>query len=47
MGEIREEARVCGDKGLVINYGEGGGGGLQNGKIAGPKLLVSHPLKTG
>ena len=31
-------------KGLVINYGEGGG--LQNGKIAGPKLLAS-PLKTG
>ena len=46
MGEIREEARVCGDKGLVINYGEGGGG-LQNGKSAGPKLFASHPLKTG
>ena len=25
-------------KGLVINYGEGGG--LQNGKIAGPKLFA-------
>ena len=31
-------------KGLVINYGEGGG--LQNGKIAGPKLFAP-PLKTG
>ena len=30
-------------KGLVINYGEGG---LQNGKIAGPKLFAP-PLKTG
>ena len=28
------------DKGLVIDYGEGGGG-LQNGRIAGPKLLVT------
>ena len=34
-------------KGLVINYGRGGGGGgLQNGKIAGPKLFAP-PLKTG
>ena len=32
------------DKGLVINYGEGGG--LQNGKIAGPKLFAP-PLNTG
>ena len=32
------------NKGLVINYG--GGGGLQNGKIAGPKLFAP-PLKTG
>ena len=31
-------------KGVVINYGEGGG--LQNGKIAGPKLFAP-PLKTG
>ena len=30
-------------KGLVINYGEGG---LQNGKIAGPKLFAP-PHKTG
>ena len=30
-------------KGLVINYGEGGGGGLQNGKIAGLKLFAPHP----
>ena len=30
-------------KGLVINYREGGGGGLQNGKIAGPKLFVPPP----
>ena len=28
-------------KGLVINYGEGGG--LQNGKIAGPKLFAPSP----
>ena len=28
-------------KGLVINYGEGGG--LQNGKIAGPKLFAPPP----
>ena len=27
-------------QGLVINYGEGGGGGLQNGKIVGPKLFA-------
>ena len=32
-------------EGLVINYGEGGG--LQNGKIAGPKLFAPPPLKTG
>ena len=32
---------VC-SKGLVINYGEGGGG-LQNGKIAGPKLFAPPP----
>ena len=33
-------------KGLVINYGEGGG--LQNGKITGPKLFAPPPhLKTG
>ena len=31
-----------GNKGLVINYGEGGGG-LQNGKIAGLKLFVPPP----
>ena len=31
------------DKGLVINYGEGG---LQNGSAARPKLLAS-PLKIG
>ena len=30
-------------KGLVINYGKGG---LQNGKIAGPKLFAP-PFKTG
>ena len=30
-------------RGMVINYGEGG---LQNGKIAGPKLFVP-PLKRG
>ena len=29
-----------GIKGLVINYGEGG---LQNGKIAGPKLFAPPP----
>ena len=28
-------------KGLVINYGEGGG--LQNGIIAGPKLFAASP----
>ena len=28
-------------KGLVINYGEGGG--LQNGKITGPKLFAPPP----
>ena len=28
-------------QGLVINYGEGGGGGLQNGKFAGPKPPTS------
>ena len=33
-------------KGLVINYGEGAGG-LQNGKIAGPKLFAPPPLKPG
>ena len=33
------------DEGLVINYGEGGG--LQNGKIACPKLFAPPPLKTG
>ena len=38
-----DDKYVGGDKGLVINYGEGG---LQNGKILGPKLFVS-PLKTG
>ena len=32
---------VCADKGLVINYGEGGG--IQNRKIAGPKLFVPPP----
>ena len=26
---------------MVINFGEGGG--LQNGKIAGPKLFAPHP----
>ena len=25
----------------------GRGGGLQNGKIAGPKVFAPHPLKTG
>ena len=35
-------------KGLVMNYGEGGGGGgLQNGKSVGQKLVVPPPLKTG
>ena len=37
----RSEALSCcrmKDKGPVINYGEGGG--LQNGKIAGPKPFV-------
>ena len=29
-------------KGLVINYGKGGGG-LQNGKIVGPKLFAPPP----
>ena len=33
------------NKGLVINYGEGGG--LPNGKIAGLKLFAPTPLKTG
>ena len=28
--------------GLVINYGEGGG--VQNGKLAGPKLMLPHAL---
>ena len=28
--------------GLIINYGEGGGG-LQNGKITGPKLFAPPP----
>ena len=37
-------AEAVADKGLVINYGEGGG--LQNGKIADPKLFAP-PLKTG
>ena len=32
------------DKGLVINYGEGG---LQNGKIAGPKLFAHPPSRQG
>ena len=32
---------VTAGKGLVINYGEGGG--LQNGKIAGPKLFAPPP----
>ena len=31
---------TCTTKGLVINYGEGG---LQNGKIAGPKLFAPPP----
>ena len=31
---------LAGPKGLVINYGEGG---LQNGKIAGPKLFAPPP----
>ena len=30
-------------KGLVINYGEGGGGELQNGKIVGAKLFAPPP----
>ena len=33
--------------GLVINYEEGGGGGLQNGKIMGLKLVAPPTLKTG
>ena len=32
---------MCSYVKLVINYGEGGG--LQNGKIAGPKLLAPTP----
>ena len=32
-------------KGLVVNNGEGGG--LQNGKIAGPRPFAPPPLKTG
>ena len=32
--------------GLIIHFGEGGGG-LQNGKIAGPKLFEPPPLKPG
>ena len=31
-------------KRLVISYGEGEGGGLQNGKITCPKIFVSPPL---
>ena len=34
---------LVGAKGQVINYGEGKGGGLQNGKIAGPKLFAPPP----
>ena len=34
------------NNGLVINYWEGGGVGLQNGKILSPKLFAA-PLKTG
>ena len=30
-----------------LNTGKGGGGGLQNGKNAGPKLFVSPLIKTG
>ena len=33
------------NKGLVINYGEGGGGWLQNGEFPGPKLFVPHPSR--
>ena len=47
QGALRTQVMYClcqvSYKGLVINYGEGG---LQNGKIAGPKLFAS-PLKTG
>ena len=32
--------------GPVINYGEEGGGGLQNGKIVGSKLFA-YPVETG
>ena len=36
---------ISSNKGLVIKYGRGGG--LQNEKIAGPKVVVAPPLKTG
>ena len=43
----KDTATSFAGKGLVINYGEGRGG-LQNGKIAGPKLFAPPPpLKTG
>ena len=44
--EATSTSAVSQAKGLVINYGEGGGG-LKNGKIAGPNLFVPPPLKTG
>ena len=42
--DLREKSFLRVTKGLVINYGEGGGGGgLQNCKIVGPKLFAPPP----
>ena len=46
MGQTPHKSKVY--LGLVINFGEGGGG-LQNGKIASPKLfwVPPPPLRQG
>ena len=41
ISEIASEKDIVLVKELVVNYGEGG---LQNGKIVGPKLFTPPPL---